>query len=283
MSEVNETISAESTETSNNEVDSSNEVVDQDLSLDGLAPDDEQEQGQPNEDLIVPEKFVGKGFEDVLKAHKELESKLGQIGSERAQEKKDRETLEAKYREMERQYEALRGQQTQAAQVPSQQAEVEDPYKLYREEWQEDPETATLNLQRRLRDQDQAKLEQERFDDAAKDQIAYHNKLKQDNPDYARLEPKMGEIYQKYNKLINPKMAASREALDILHLAAKGLDVEYYTKIAIERAKTDSQSVRSEKQAAYSESASSIGSGDKSFKDMSIDEMEKMLADSDDE
>jgi len=110
----------------------------------------------------------------------------------------------------------------------------------------------------------------------------YYRKQKQENPDYARREPIMQQLAVEMQDIIRPEALTSVKALRALDLMSRGVDMDYYTKQAVERGQKDGLSVRSEKQRAQSESATSKTDSSVSFKNLSLDEMRKVLGRSDD-
>jgi hypothetical protein len=219
----------------------------------------------------IPEKFRGKSALDVIKSYNEVERNFHKISSERAEEKRQRESLDIKVRELEARL------NSQPSQASKEQQEEVDPLKLYEEEFDSDPKTAIKNLTKRQMEKEITARRQAALEADARMAAEFYNQQKKDNQDFAKLEPKMQAIAQEYADLVNPEKINSVKALKLLHLAARGASVEDYVAEASSRAKKEGATIRQEKQQAYSEGTRSEGQKTVAFKDLSLEEMEKAL------
>jgi DNA repair exonuclease SbcCD ATPase subunit len=149
--------------------------------------------------------------------------------------------------------------------------------KLYEEEFDSDPKNAIKNLTKRQMEREEAARRQLRLEAEARQAAEYYHQQKKENQDFARLEPKMQAIAQEYADLVNKDMINSVKALKLLHLAARGASVDDYVAEASSRAKKEGATIRQEKQQAFSEGTRSEGQKSVSFKELSLEEMEKAL------
>jgi len=226
----------------------------------------------------IPQKFVGKSSMEIIQAYRELEKDRGRLASELGSARKERETLEEQYRQAERERIAYAQAANQRQPRTVQIEEAQDPVAVFDSKFDEDPRNAVkmaLNavssqMKQQSRAQSQAEAE------------GYYRRQKQDNPDYSRREPIMQRLAAELTDVVKPEYQNSLKVLAALDLMSKGADIDYYTKQAVERGQKDGLSVRSEKQRAQSESATSKTDSSVSFKNLSLDEMRKVLGRSDD-
>jgi hypothetical protein len=223
---------------------------------------------QPDE---IPEKFRGKSAIDVIKSYNEVERNFHKISAERADERRKREELETRMKDLEARAFA------QQPQVSQRQEEQVDPLKLYEEEFDSDPKNAIKNLTKRQMEREEHARRQLALEADARMAAEFYNQQKKDNQDFAKLEPKMQAIAQEYADLVNPEKINSVKALKLLHLAARGASVEDYVAEASSRAKKEGATIRQEKQQAFSEGTRSEGQKTIKFGELSLDEMEKAL------
>lgn len=253
----------------------------QEISEDGQdsAEEAQAEQSLEQDESGVPEKYLGKSTIDVIQMHRALESKLGQISSERAQAQKEREELQARLEQV------LSNPPVPPTHVdqgnnPDPVEEV-DPFRSFDEKFEEDPKGAIQHLFQSS--QQKAQAEREKLLRAQRAEAAnnYYYKQQKENPDYVRREPSMRQLIQRYAHIIHPNYRQSAEALEILDLASKGADVGYYEKAVAERLQKEGLSVREEKRRAQSESSTTEGDRVKQAKDMTTEELEALLGFSD--
>jgi len=246
------------------------------------------EQGQSDQvmeqtsDEGIPQKFVGKPAMEVIEAYKKLESDRGRMANELGSIRKEREMLEAKYRELERSVMRHNSMPTQAPpnQVASQ--SETDPLSVFDAQFDEDPKAAireALRTQQEGFQQRQRQLSQQQLAAEAQE---YYWKQKKENQDYARREPLMQQLVSEFQDVIRPEYLNSVKVLKALDLMSRGADLEFYTKSATEKAQRNGSSVREEKRRAQSESATGEGDMRVSFDKLSLEDMAKALGRSDD-
>jgi len=248
-----------------------------------------EEQGQdPTQEALVgeseatevqgiPKKFVGKSVSDVITAYSALESKLGQVASERAQEQKQREELEAKLRELENFQQPSSYAQSQYVTQPKPEPAVVDPFDQFDHKFEEDPKHAIKSLLQQQQEQIKREMQYSVLQQRASSAKDYYERQQKDNPDYVRRDKLMQQLAQRYAHILRPDMLNSIEAFQVLDLMSKGADLAHYEKKAAERIQKDGLSVRDEKKRAQTESSNSAGDERIDFKELSLDEMEKML------
>lgn len=241
-----------------------------------------QEQSQPSPEITdpqeqldqaIPEKFLNKSPLEIIQAYNNLEKHNSKVSSERAQEKKAREDLESRYKDLEARVNSM---QTQPSQHDDKAPEV-DPFAEYDEQFDANPREAIKSLIGKTK----AQMDQERrllrMEGEQRLASEYYNTQKRDNPEYAKLEPVMLSLAQEYGDLVSPDQVNSVKALKLLHLAAKGARLDDYVAEAASKAKKETSTIRDEKRQAHSESPSSQGSKKVDFKDLPVDQMEKIL------
>jgi len=221
----------------------------------------------------IPEKFVGKAPIDIIRSYNEIEKSFHKVSSERADERKAREALEAKVRELEAR--VTQPPQLHETQPTLKQPEV-DPFAEYEQEFDRDPKEAIKSLVGKTREQ--ALREAQLIRMAQEQQLAaeYYSTQKAENPEFSKLEPTMLELAKEYGDLVDPSKANSRKALKLLHLAAMGAKRADYAAELANKAKRETTTIREEKRAAFSESSASKGETQKSLKDMSVEEIERL-------
>lgn len=226
----------------------------------------------------IPQKFVGKSPMEIIQAYRELEKERGRLASELGSTRKERETLEEQYRQAERERIAYAQAANQRQPRTVQMEEEQDPIAVFDSKFDEDPRTAVKMALNAV----SSRIKQQSLAQAQAEAEGYYRKQKQDNPDYARREPIMQQLAIEMQDIIRPEALTSVKALRALDLMSRGMDMDYYTKQAAERAQQGGLSVRSEKQRAQSESAVSKGDTSVPFEKLSLDEMRKALGRSDD-
>lgn len=222
----------------------------------------------------VPEKFVGKSPMEIIEAYNNLERHASKVSSERAEERKNREQLEARLSAMETE---LRSRPQQVVQHVPPPAPEKDPFSEYEESFESDPKQAIKGLVAKTRAQLEQELKQREFESSRSEAERFYLEQKRDNPEYAKLEPTMQQLALEYKDLMEPGKVASVKMLKLLHLAAKGARVDDYVKDAATKAKSETATIREEKRNAFSESSGTKGSSSRNFSDLSVEEMEKML------
>lgn len=226
----------------------------------------------------IPQKFVGKSPMEIIQAYRELEKERGRLASELGSSRKEKESLEEQYRQAERERIAYAQAATQRQPRTVQMQEEEDPIAVFDSKFDEDPKTAVKLALNAV----SSKMKQQSLAQAHAEAEGYYRKQKQENPDYSRREPIMQQLALEMQEIIRPEALTSVKALRALDLMSRGMDMDYYTKQAAERAQQGGLSVRSEKQRAQSESSVSKTDSSVPFEKLSLDEMRKVLGRSDD-
>lgn len=246
-------------------------------------PSSDEGQSVSAEDLGIPKKFVGKSSTDIIQAYTALEKDRGRLASEVGSVRKEREELEAKYRELEKQamrYQPMPTQvppQTQAAHVPQEQ----DPLSVFDSKFDEDPKAAIKEAMRHQYAALNRQTQEQSLQQRAYEAQEWYWKQKRENPDYARREQLMQQAVQQYSSIIRPEYLNSVQVLQALDMISRGMDIDYYRKNAAAEAAKNGSSIRQEKLRAQSESASSEGEQKMNFRDLSLKDMEKLLGERD--
>lgn len=226
----------------------------------------------------IPEKFVGKSALEIAKSYGELEKSFHKISSERAEEKKHRDELEKKFQAIE---ERLNQRNVEAPRSEPQ-IEEEDPLAEFDEEFENNPKEVIKKSLKKINDKAATAAKRALMQTEAQRAAEYYQQQKKDNPDFAKLEPRMTSLAQEFGDLVSPEKANSAKAIKLLHLAARGAEVDSYVSEAVNRAKKEATTTRQEKKAAFSEGTSTETGTSKRFTDMSLEEMEKALGRADD-
>ena len=230
----------------------------------------------------IPQKFVGKSPMEIIQAYRELEKERGRLASELGSTRKERESLEEQYRNLERERIAQMQMPTQRPPRVVQMEEEVDPVSVFESKFEEDPKEAIKQALKGLNQSVSSKLKQQSVQQIQAEGAEYYWKQKKENPDYSRREPLMQQLASELQDVVRPEFLNSAKVLKALDLMSRGMDVDYYSKQAVERVQKDGLSVRSEKQRAQSESAVSQGDTSVAFDKLSLDEMRRALGRSDD-
>jgi len=241
-----------------------------------------QDQSVPTEEEnLVPEKFVGKSAYEIAEAYKDVEKDRGRLASELGTLRKEREELEEKYRQVERQ--SMQYQQM-PTQNPPQQVQSEqdmDPLNVFESRFDEDPKAAIAEAFKAQREFVSRQTQEQSIQQRAAQAQDFYFTQKRDNSDYARREAAMKELVSEYQDIIRPEYLNSVKTLKALDLMSKGRDLSYYEKQAISRAQEDGLSKLEEKRRAQSISTNSDGDGQIRAEDLTLEEMEKLYGFSD--
>jgi len=230
----------------------------------------------------IPQKFVGKSPMEIIQAYRELERERGRLASELGSARKERESLEDQYKTLERERIAQMQMPTQRPPKVVQMEEEVDPVSVFESKFEEDPKEAIKQALKGLNQSVSSKLKQQSIQQIQAEGADYYWKQKKENPDYSRREPLMQQLASELQDVVRPEYLNSVKVLRALDLMSRGMDVDYYSKQAVERVQKDGLSVRSEKQRAQSESAVSNGDTSVPFEKLSLDEMRRALGRSDD-
>lgn len=229
-------------------------IMSQDVSVDAY-------QDQP---LTIPEKFRGKGVEDILKSYTNLESMTSRI-------KQENESLKAKANKAD-QLEAMLAQQQVQQQYQAQQpvqSTTTAPQDNFMEVWERDPAAAVL-MRTELAER---KMEQYMKSVATQNHYA---QVKTQYPDFAELEPTMVQLAQRWVNVVGSDKMNSPEVVDALYYMAKGASVDQRMQSAKQQGIKEAQQLQREKQSAFSE-GSTPPRGTVAPENLSLEELEKML------
>lgn len=250
-------------ETTGKPASESNEPIEQQESHQAAEP-------QPE---MIPEKFVGKSIGEIGKSYAELERSFHKISSERSEEQKARRDLETKLQALE---ERLNARQAEVPRPPV--VEEEDPLAEYDEEFESNPKEAIKKTLKKVQEKALTAAQRAQLEMEAKAASDYYHSQKKDNPEFSKLEGRMTALAQEFGDLVSPSKANSVKAIRLLHLAARGAELDSFVKEAVDRAKKEGATIRQEKKQAFSEGTSTeSGAGSKKFSELSLDEMEKLL------
>ncbi|NBU33878.1 hypothetical protein EBZ38_03245 [bacterium] len=230
----------------------------------------------------IPQKFVGKSPMEIIQAYRELEKDRGRLASELGSTRKERETLEEQYKALERERIAQMQMPTQRPPRAVQLEEEVDPVSVFESKFEEDPKEAIKLALKGLNNSVSNRMKQQSLQQIQAEGADYYWRQKKENPDYSRREPLMQQLAAELQDVVRPEFLNSAKVLKALDLMSRGMDVDYYSKQAVERAQKGGLSVRSEKQRAQSESAVSQGDTSVPFEKLSLDEMRRALGRSDD-
>lgn len=236
---------------------------------------------QVEEASLIPDKFIGKSAADIATAYKEVEQDRGRMSSELGSIRKEKEDLEEKYRQLERQ--SMQYQATPVQTPPQVPVQAQtDPLAAFESKWEEDPKAAIREAFRQQQETLQASTQiQSQQQRAAEANEYYYTQQRQDT-DYARRIPKMQHIAAEFQHIIRPEYLNSIKALKAIDLMSRGSDMSYYEQQAVSKAQKDGLSVLQEKRHAQSESSGPSGKPDRAFATLSTEEMEAYLEQSDD-
>lgn len=226
------------------------------------APIENQEtpnQGQSQ----IPEKFLGKSQEDIIKSYQELESELGRLRNEYGMAKKERDEA------ISRLMSTYQSQQVNTQQSP-------DPFEVFEKHFDNDPKTAIAEAMK-LQEKKLLTHQQEQLRALRQAAAVKYYEEQRANPDFVRREPLMQQLALRFSSLLNRDALDSPEAIQLLDYLSRGADISYYEKEAVERARKSGFSTRDEKLNAQTESPTSGKGGDVDFASLSLAEMEKRL------
>lgn len=199
-----------------------------------------------NQSEGIPEKWVGKSLDDVLKANRELERKMHQQSEELAKFKKEQDHPV-------QQQEAR--PQVQEVQPPVQNVKSMEDWlqEEYKKDWEQDPQAAVLRDRQR---RDQWRTYQDNYNRQFEFGEAAKAGRVPGMEDFGEMIPQMTQIAKGLAPLINPVYETHPELLKAVYFIAKGMtSSEKLKKVAT--AKTQmSKAVEQEKLNAIAESSS---------------------------
>lgn len=221
------------------------------------APDPQEETAEDESAPEREEKILGKftSQEELVKSYQELERWAHQLSSEKT---------------------ALERQQQETKQ------KLEKPEPSIDEEfdkrWEEDPQAAVKFAMQAERERERQRAEQESLQremaSRAEEAQSFVQSQAKENSDFRELLPFMSEVLPKYEKIINPLYANSKETTEALYYLARGMNIERYEKAAVEKAKLKNEAIKAEKRKAKSESSHSEANSDSPEY---IDDMDKFM------
>ncbi len=195
----------------------------------------------------IPEKWVGKSLDDVIKAHREAERRLHSLSEENAKLKREQEAkVEAA---------PLAQPIVQAEAPPVQNVQSMEDWlaKEFDNDWSEDPKTAT---QRDRQRRDQWRTYQDNYTKQAEFGTAACEGRVPGMEDFKELVPNMQVIAKQLAPLINPVYETHPELLRAVYYIAKGqASTEKLKKVATAKSQV-SKAVEQEKLAASAETTS---------------------------
>lgn len=191
----------------------------------------------------LPEKFKGKTAAEIAKSALEAERSMHSTQVEASSMRQQLQQTQAMIAQLQAQISAR-------SEVPQEDFDV-----VLEREWDEDPKKAVANQFKRQQESIAQRERRLALEMRAKQGIEYYHSAKASNPDFAEREQDMVSLSQKYSFLINPEFANSKEAMEVLHLMARGSKVSDYEKAAVERIKKQQSQLKEEKRSAVSERA----------------------------
>lgn len=222
-------------------------------------------------ELEIPAKFVGKDPQDIIRSYAELEKNFHRISSERAEATKAKAELERRLQETEARI--AQTHQSANSQSRTTQQEQSDPLAEYDSQFDVDPKGAIKKALSSVASKAEQLTRQQEIA-MARD---YYFQRKQQDQEFAKLEATMNTLSQQYADVLSPERVNPKRALELLELAAKGATRDEYAS-SVKRA---AEPIKDEKRAAHSESSHSDGERRIAFKDLSLEEMSKLLGRSD--
>lgn len=217
---------------------------------------------QQEQSTAIPEKFRGKGLDDIVQSYTHLESEYGKT----KQQNQELSAKAARAEELERALWATQQQQKQ--EQPQENAlNVEQEFNRL---WERDPQSAVLARAAMIERQTQNMLQD--FETKS-----YYQKCREQVPDFAALEPKMMELMPQYAPMIRPDKVMSPETITALYKLAKAETADARINQARQQGMQETQSFNREKASAFAESPSSTGSASVSFESLPLEDMAKLL------
>lgn len=219
-----------------------------------------------NQDEGIPQKWVGKSLDDVIKAHREAERRLHELSEENSRLKKE--------------------QETKAVQPPAPTEPVINPpvqnvksmedwiNEEYQKDWQVDPQAAIVKRDQR---RDQWRTYQENYNKQVEfGQAAQQGKIP-GYEDFGEMLPTMQNLAKEFGPLINPVYETHPTVLRAVYLMAKGLTAtEKLKKVATSKAQV-SKAVEQEKLAATAETVSPSANDTVNPWEMKTEDLAKLI------
>lgn len=210
----------------------------------------------------VPQKFVGKSLDDVLKSYGELEKEAGRLRNENGDIKRKLETPDS------------RPQREPEKKEPVVTAPVKTLEEIYADEWAVDPQQATINYNKR-------KEYQKNVEALSTSQWSFYNdaiagKIEQ-YADFKEYLPVMEEITEKFAELLTPEARLSPQALQLAYLVAKGLGVKDKLTEATALTTQKATEIVRKREDAFVEGSSTATSDNVDFSKLSSEERRRLL------
>jgi hypothetical protein len=207
----------------------------------------ESTQSEASPEAELPEKFKGKTVAEVAEAALNAEKAMHERAVELSSIRRQQQETQAYIAQL----------QSQIQKQSAAQADV-DPFEAVEKEWDEDPKKATIQGMRKVREQLAAEERRRTLEKRYQEGTEYYLRQKSQDADFAQREPDMAELARKYGHIVNQEYASSKEAYEILHLAARGARLSEYEKAAVERSRKQKETIKEEKRAAVSERSGAV-------------------------
>lgn len=214
---------------------------------------------QPN---AIPEKFRGKGLNEVVESYQNLESEFGRT-------KQENQELRQKAAEFDRINQELWRTQNQPPPnnvIDPTEAEEAEFAKL----WERDPAAAT---------QARVRLTEKKTQYAIQDFEArqFYNAARQQLPGFVELEPRMKELLQDYAPIIKPDQIMTPKVILALYNQARSETLDAKMNEAKRVGAQEAENLRREKHSAFAEGSSITGSAPQDFAKKSLADMQREL------
>lgn len=217
-----------------------------------------------NQDEGIPQKFVGKSLDDVIKAHREAERRLHELSEENSKLKKEQADA------------PVITKPTEAITPPVQNVKSMDDWikEEFDKDWQQDPQEAVVKRDQR---RDQWRTYQENYNKQLEFGRAAQEGKVPGYEDFSTLLPEMQKANTEFGPLINPVYETHPLALRAVYLIAKGLaSTEKLKKAATSKTQV-SKAVEQEKLAATAETVSPSSNDSVNPWEMKTEDLAKLL------
>lgn len=217
------------------------------------------------EQTVIPEKFRGKTFEDLVKAYSEVEKEKSRLAN-RVHE------VETKYTQVESYLQSQQAQQQQSQPVMSK--TVKTPDDIYEEEWQNDPKIAAKNYVVNKQKWDK---QQQEFTQSVQILQAMNNGTMHGYEDVPELMPVIQNYAGQLAPYVNPEYANSPLVLEALILMARGATIDSRLEKAKSAGARSAASREKVKEQTFMETSSPSSGGTIDVTDLSVEELRKIL------
>lgn len=213
-------------------------------------------------DASLPEKFKGKSIYDVAESYSSLESEFSKTKSQMKE-------LEEKAKRAEMYEQAIAAQQFQQQAQPVHTQQM-DPTQDFNALWERDPALATQTSIHRVEQKLQYALQDLELKNA-------YDKASKSYPDFMELEPVMKQIAVELLPLVRSDQVGNPVTLDVLYNVARARTEDARLRRAQENGMQRAQESKRERNAAYMEGSTPVGSSQKNFEELSLEEMARAL------